>query len=138
MSIKGTSYPKDLWLSGTPGTTIHRSLHFSSLTRRSRAILRDPTRYANPDMFDPSRFLTSEGALDPEVPDPIEGFGYGRRLCAGRHFAKDIMWLAIANMLAVFEINESVDASGRVIKAKEEYTKGLFRCVTVESSVGYR
>ncbi|KIP02696.1 hypothetical protein PHLGIDRAFT_78753 [Phlebiopsis gigantea 11061_1 CR5-6] len=90
------------------------------------AILRDPSRYANPEMFNPSRFLTSEGTLDPDVPDPTEGFGYGRRICVGRHFAMDIMWLTVANVLAVFEINESVDAFGRVVKAREEYTTGLF------------
>lgn len=104
--------------------------------KMSRAILRDPSRYANPEMFNPSRFLTSEGTLDPDVPDPTEGFGYGRRICVGRHFAMDIMWLTVANVLAVFEVNESVDAFGRVVKAREEYTTGLFRYVIIRHTLG--
>ena len=93
----------------------------------SWAILRDEKRYPNPEVFDPTRFLTKDGKLNPDVPDPTEAFGFGRRICAGRYFADHVLWLTIANVLSVFHIEEPLDAQGRVIKAKEDYTTGMFR-----------
>ena len=96
----------------------------------SWAILRDEKRYPNPEVFDPTRFLTKDGKLNPDVPDPTEAFGFGRRICAGRYFADHVLWLTIANVLAVFRLEEPIDNSGRVIKAKEDYTTGMFRYAT--------
>jgi hypothetical protein len=47
----------------------------------TRAILNDPATYTDPETFNPSRYLTSDGELDPQIPDPTFGFGSGRRLC---------------------------------------------------------
>lgn len=85
------------------------------------AILHDERRYPNPTTFDPTRFLTTEGKLNPEVPDPRELFGLGRRTCLGRYFAQDITWLAIANILAVFTIEKPRDAAGNIIQPSGEY-----------------
>ena len=63
------------------------------------------------------------------MPDPTEAFGFGRRICAGRHFAEHVLWLTVANVLAVFALEEPCDAAGRPVKAREEYTTGMFRCV---------
>ncbi|KIP04523.1 hypothetical protein PHLGIDRAFT_120630 [Phlebiopsis gigantea 11061_1 CR5-6] len=90
------------------------------------AILRDERRYAHPETFDPMRFLRADGTPDPTVPDPTEAFGFGRRICAGRHFAEHVLWLTVANVLAVFAVEEPLDAAGRSVKAREDYTTGMF------------
>ena len=71
----------------------------------ARAILRDEQKYPDPDAFDPARFLLPDGQLNPEMPDPLEGFGYGRRICPGRYLAQDILFIAISNILAAFSID---------------------------------
>ncbi|KIP07997.1 hypothetical protein PHLGIDRAFT_70194 [Phlebiopsis gigantea 11061_1 CR5-6] len=86
------------------------------------AILRDEQRYSNAHIFDPSRFLTEDGQLDPNVPDPIETFGFGRRICPGRHFADDFSWLTVASVLAVFAIEPPRDAQNNVVEMREDFT----------------
>jgi len=89
------------------------------------AILHDEARYPNPDVFDPARFLTEGGQLDPEVPEPTETFGHGRRICAGRLFALDMLWLTMANILQVYSIEKVVDESGNVIEPSGKYGDGV-------------
>ena len=44
-----------------------------------RAMLHNPHDYAEPDRFNPDRFL-KDGELNPDVPDPTKvAFGFGRR-----------------------------------------------------------
>ena len=92
----------------------YTSPFFPSLNLRSRAILHDDNRYSDPETFNPDRFLTATGQLDMKVPDPIEVFGNSRRICPGRYFAIDILWLATASILATFDINKAVDENGQV------------------------
>ncbi|KAJ7617238.1 cytochrome P450 [Roridomyces roridus] len=74
------------------------------------AILHDERNYPDPHLFKPERFLLPDGRLDPGALDPQAAFGYGRRLCPGRHFARSTLWIAIASILAVFDISpEEVD-----------------------------
>ena len=51
------------------------------------------------------------------------------RVCPGRYFAGDTLWLMYANVLAVFTIKKPVDESGNTIEPAGEYTPGMFRCV---------
>jgi len=90
------------------------------------AIMHDKERYQDPDTFDPSRFVNHEGKLRKDVPDPTEVFGFGRRVCPGRYFALDFVWLAMANLVAVFSIEKPVDELGNVIEPSGEYMTGLF------------
>ena len=92
-----------------------------------RAIFHDEERYPEPDTFNPNRFLTADGKLDPNVPDPIEAFGYSRRICPGRYFAIDVVFLTIASILATFNIEKATDDQGNVHEPKAEYSPGLFR-----------
>ncbi|GJE98988.1 cytochrome P450 [Phanerochaete sordida] len=88
------------------------------------AVLHDPETYPDPDTFNPSRFLDDAGRLRKDVPDPWATFGFGRRICPGRHFALDVLWLAAAGMLAAFSIEKPVDELGNVVEPTGEYLPG--------------
>lgn len=90
------------------------------------AVLNDAERYPDPEPFKPERFLTADGQLDSQVPDPVEVFGYGRRVCAGRHFAQTALFLYIAHVLALFTIDNPLDESGHVIKPRRDCLTRLF------------
>ncbi|KAJ7621154.1 cytochrome P450 [Roridomyces roridus] len=67
------------------------------------AMLHDPEVYPDPDQFIPERFIPNGSAQ--AAPDPARAaFGFGRRICPGRHFADDSIWIAISNILQVFSI----------------------------------
>lgn len=89
-------------------------------------MLHDEKMYPNPEVFDPTRWLTPDGQLVKMNPDPLDlSFGFGRRICPGRHFAYDTIFIAVAHMLATFEITKAIDADGNTITPKGEYTTGL-------------
>ncbi|RYP46631.1 hypothetical protein DL768_007195 [Monosporascus sp. mg162] len=57
------------------------------------------------DSFVPERWLGAESLETKELKNlPVVGFGYGRRICPGRHFARNIVWIAIARLLWAFDI----------------------------------
>ncbi|KAI0043718.1 cytochrome P450 [Auriscalpium vulgare] len=67
-------------------------------------ILHDPVIYPDPARFYPERFFR-DGKLDFTGRDPASVvFGFGRRICAGEHFAQDTLYLLVAQFLAVFSI----------------------------------
>ncbi|KAI9448698.1 cytochrome P450 [Lactarius psammicola] len=74
-------------------------------------ILHDPAVYPEPDAFKPERFLDKEGKFRD---DPIlsSTFGYGRRICPGRHFAEMTIFIVAASLLSVFNIEKGRDAGG--------------------------
>lgn len=91
----------------------------------SWAILHDPVAYPEPERFNPNRFLTPDGQLDPTVQDPKVAFGYGRRICPGRFMAMDSMWITTACILAMFEIGRAVAHDGKDIVPAGEFRSGL-------------
>ena len=92
------------------------------------AILHDEARYVDPDTFNPERFMTPEGTLDPNVPNPEDyAFGFGRRVCPGRFLASNSVWLALASILSVFNLELPTDECGEKIRPSGEYTSGLIR-----------
>ncbi|KAI9464785.1 cytochrome P450 [Russula earlei] len=78
----------------------------------------DPTVYGDDAArFDPSRHLTPRGALAPGPRDTQdEGhvvYGFGKRICIGRHVANDTMFIAFAVMLWAMELAPAKDGCGR-------------------------
>ncbi|KAG6895218.1 hypothetical protein C0992_002520 [Termitomyces sp. T32_za158] len=89
------------------------------------AMLHDETVYPKPFDFDPDRWL-KDGKLNPDVRDSSHViFGFGRRVCPGRFMAYSSVWIAIASMIAVFNIEKARDADGKVIEPSLEISSGL-------------
>ncbi|KAF7368440.1 Cytochrome P450 [Mycena venus] len=81
--------------------------------------------YPDPKSFKPERFLLG-GKLNSDVRDPEAViFGFGRRICPGRHMAYSSLWLTIASILATFDINKAVDNDGNVIEPSYEYSAAV-------------
>jgi hypothetical protein len=107
-----------------------------------RAILHDPSIYPEPDMFKPERFI-KDGRLDPTVQDPsVAAFGFGRvrelrngfipvsfqdvqRMCPGRWFFMQSLFITAATVLAVFDIKVPVDEDGHPRKLEVRMTEGM-------------
>jgi cytochrome P450 len=73
--------------------------------------LHDPAVYADPESFDPERYLAPRNEPDPAG----DAFGYGRRVCAGRYFADESLFLQVALSVAAFDINKAVGKDGQEV-----------------------
>ncbi|KAJ7882316.1 cytochrome P450, partial [Mycena leptocephala] len=89
------------------------------------AILHDEVMYPDPYAFKPERFLL-DGKPNPAVKDPdCAAFGFGRRICPGRHMARSSIWFTVVSILATFNIERAVDEAGRPIEPTFEYLSAL-------------
>ncbi|KAF4616266.1 hypothetical protein D9613_008317 [Agrocybe pediades] len=99
------------------------------------AMLHNEEVYPDPFNFNPDRFLNPDGTINKSVRDPAHAcWGFGRRICPGRFMAFSQIWIAVASLLAVYDIKKAVDEDGHVIELTHEYTSALvctpkpFRC----------
>ncbi|KAF7365093.1 O-methylsterigmatocystin oxidoreductase [Mycena venus] len=104
------------------------------------AMVHDESVYPNPDKFDPERFLNADGQLNTD--DHILAFGFGRRICVGRHAADATVWATIVSVLSTFNIAKAKDDTGKEIDIEPVFTDGLvshskpFKCtITPRSEV---
>ncbi len=55
------------------------------------------------------------------------------RICPGRHFAENGLFISVASVLHVFDITPPVDEKGRAIKIEPRVTNGLVWYVQASS-----
>ncbi|KAA1476007.1 cytochrome P450 [Dentipellis sp. KUC8613] len=87
------------------------------------AIMHDPAKYPDPTSFRPERFLQEDGTLNDDDIPMI--FGFGRRVCPGKFIADSSVWLAVASLLAVYNLSPAQDEHGHDIPVKEAVVDGL-------------
>jgi len=80
----------------------------------------DPDVYGpDADEFRPERHLDANGKLKPAVADTKDEshvtYGFGRRICVGRHVSNNSMFVEIAALLWCFDITPAKDAQGKDI-----------------------
>ncbi|KAI6003409.1 cytochrome P450 [Pisolithus marmoratus] len=85
--------------------------------------------YNDPERFDPTRHLTSDGQLSPQArQNKLIFFGFGKRFCPGRYFADHSLWAATATMLSAFKFDGAKDSSGKYIEMEHVFRNGLISC----------
>ncbi|KAL1946267.1 hypothetical protein VTO73DRAFT_15394 [Trametes versicolor] len=90
------------------------------------AMSQDPVTYPQPDKFIPERFLQdNEGAAHVVDPEKFQ-FGFGRRICPGRHFANDALFLAVASVLHVFDIGPPMGEDGKPLPVAPKIVMDYF------------
>ncbi|KAI0270344.1 cytochrome P450 [Russula aff. rugulosa BPL654] len=81
---------------------------------------RDPEIFGkNTDDFDPARYLDANGEMAPGVSelkkDGHFSYGFGHRICVGRHMADNTLFINIAILLWAMNFERKKDASGRLV-----------------------
>lgn len=95
----------------------------SIIIANTRAMTLDERVYSDPFKFNPSRFLPApEGRGEPYPNGP---FGFGRRICPGRHLADASLWIAVASILATITISKALDENGKEITPEVGFTDGI-------------
>ncbi|KAF9050229.1 cytochrome P450 [Panaeolus papilionaceus] len=106
------------------------------------AMNHDETRYPNPMTFKPERFLDEQGEV---IDDRIMAYGFGRRVCAGKHVANEMSWLTMTSILTCFTIRKKQDIDGNDIEIDDHMEevgvvshKSSFQCDIVPRSDAHR
>ncbi|KAF7346403.1 Cytochrome p450 [Mycena sanguinolenta] len=87
------------------------------------AMTRDESIYSEPERFNPERFFTADGKLNDD--DTILAFGFGRRICVGRHLADATIWGTIVSVLSTYNIAKAKDDAGNEIDIDPRYSDGM-------------
>ncbi|KAJ7026803.1 cytochrome P450 [Mycena alexandri] len=119
----------------------YRGMHIakgSLVFANIRGMSLDESVYKDATIFRPERFLPVP--LGNGEPHFTSAFGFGRRICTGRHLADNSLWIAIATILATCSISNALDANGEKIIPELVMSDGLashpddFPCVITARS----
>jgi len=92
----------------------------------ARAMTHDPKVYSDPDSFNPDRYIPKEqGGLGEPLPEGP--FGFGRRVCLGRHLALSGVFIFIATLLSAAELKTAIGPDGKEAPPRLILTNGLSR-----------
>ncbi|KAJ8520598.1 hypothetical protein ONZ45_g2648 [Pleurotus djamor] len=80
--------------------------------------------YKDSTRFYPARFLPKSQGGNGE-PDFDPAFGFGRRICPGRHLATASIYITVATVFATLNLTKAKDQNGGVITPKLEFETGL-------------
>ncbi|KAI0699609.1 cytochrome P450 [Cerioporus squamosus] len=124
------------WHVGTPTSLPHASIEDdiyngyiipggSIVLPNLWAFSKDPEVYPDPFSFNPDRFL-KDGQLNEEVRDPYSIiFGFGRRVCVGKHLATASLFITCASILHAFKISPPVDEHGKPLPLEAKFRTNL-------------
>ena len=99
-----------------------------------RSMVRDEALYPDAHSFKPERFMPENlKNLDEDVKKRMDPrnycFGFGRRICPGRHLIESSGWFLMATIVATLDITKARDAEGNVVEPKVEFNNAVFRFV---------
>ncbi|KAI0056532.1 cytochrome P450 [Artomyces pyxidatus] len=104
------------------------------------AILHDPRVYPDPDKFKPERFLMPDGRVKEDA-TLTAVFGFGKRICPGRHLVESTLFIVAASLMATYTIGKAKDPQGNEIPVDGTYTGATilsfpkeFKCSVVARS----
>ncbi|TFY59173.1 hypothetical protein EVG20_g7888 [Dentipellis fragilis] len=96
------------------GATVYGNLY---------SICHDHMVFTDPANFMPERFLETK---DPRITNFELPYGFGRRICPGRHVANQSLFIVISRMLWSFNFALHTDASGKeILPDPDAFTSGL-------------
>ncbi|KAJ6500292.1 cytochrome P450 [Mycena vulgaris] len=97
----------------------------------------DPAIYGQDvDIFRPERHLDESGGLSPAAKDTRDeshcSYGFGKRICVGRHVANRALFIEVAAILWSFKISPLRDSEGRPVipDSKPNHDGGLISFVS--------
>jgi len=97
----------------------------SIVIANSWAMLHNEDIFPDPFVFNPDRFMKGD-KLDERVQDPAYAcWGFGRRICPGKHMAFSAIWIAVASLLTVYDIAKKVDKYRNIIEPTQEYLSAI-------------
>ncbi|KXX75970.1 Cytochrome P450 1A2 [Madurella mycetomatis] len=85
------------------------------------AMMHDESVYADPFRFLPERYLPKTQGGNGE-PLPAGSFGFGRRICIGKHLANNSLLIVLATMLATVEIGWPLGPHGKPTPFEPEWS----------------
>ncbi|KAI0753319.1 CyP450 monooxygenase [Daedaleopsis nitida] len=97
----------------------------STVIANQWAMSRQESVYPDAERFNPERFM-KDGKFNTQIRDPDTfAFGFGRRICPGRHFAQASMFIIIASVLHTLTIDCATDEHGQPIVPEVKMTDGV-------------
>ncbi|KAG0700290.1 cytochrome P450 [Suillus ampliporus] len=95
----------------------------ATITPNVWAMCHNEAKYPNSSEFNPDRFLNTDGTLTDDTVSIV--WGFGRRICPGRHLAEASVWSAMVHLLAIFKFSKAKDETGKEIEIKPQWHGGI-------------